>query len=52
MAAKYDEDMEMQARVWLEAVVGEPLKNVSFNFINYATHAVLDRFLLSTTYMW
>jgi len=27
MAAKYDEDMERQARTWMEAVTGEPLSN-------------------------
>ncbi|KAK2142835.1 hypothetical protein LSH36_908g01053 [Paralvinella palmiformis] len=29
MASKYDEDMEREARDWMEAVVGEPLKNMS-----------------------
>ena len=33
MASKYDEDMEREARDWMEAVVGEPLKNVGLEIV-------------------
>ena len=29
MAAKYEVDKEQEARLWMEAVVGEPLDSVS-----------------------